>query len=70
MKNKPLTQLYGIITENQPTMILDQETWCKEILDKSSNINHSPSIPNILQIHKLTKRHGENGPVTLDFFDL
>ena len=51
-------------------MILDQETWCKEILDKSSNINHSPSIPNILQIHKLTKRHGENGPVTLDFFDL
>ena len=40
------------------------------LLEKPDVVNYSPFIPNILQINRLTKRHGDNGATKLEFFEL
>ena len=56
---------YGVITKDQSTMMSDRECWRKGILQKPINIDYTLSMTNTLQIHKLTRISGENGPITL-----
>lgn len=37
---------------------------------EQNDIDYSQSISNTVQIHKLSRRHDENGATTLDFFEL
>ena len=39
------------------------------LLEKPDVVNYSPFIPNILQINRLTGRHGDNGATKLEFLN-
>ena len=56
--------------KDHQAMMSDEECWPKGVLEELSDIDYSQSIPITLQIHKLIRVRGENGPVHVIFFGL
>lgn len=54
--------------DQQACQMSDEDCWPKGVLEELSHIDYSQSIPITLQIHKLIRVRGENGPVIRDFF--